>query len=61
MAQESRPRTDVTSTNQSRGPDRRSAVQGDVPGSSADTDKHCKNKVQRGVLKYLRRKLLPPH
>ena len=61
MAQEGRPRANVTLDNQSRVPNRWSAVQGDVPGSSTGTDKHCKNKVHRGVLKYLRRKLLPPH
>ena len=59
MAQESRPRTDVTSTNQSRGPDRRSAVQGDVPGSSADTDKHCKNKAATTALIALQLTLWP--
>ena len=61
IAQEGRSRTNVTSDNQSQGLNRWSAVQGDVPGSSAGTDKHCKKKVQKGVLKYLRRKLLSPH
>ena len=58
---EGRPRTDITSNNQSRGPNRWSAVQGDVLRSFASTDTHCKNKVQRGVTKYLKRKLLPPY
>ena len=44
MAQEGRPRKNVTSANQSRGPNRWSVVQGDVPRSSAGTDKHYKNK-----------------
>jgi len=61
MTQEDRLRTNVTSANQSQGSNRWFAVQGDVLGSFVGTDKHCKNKVQRGVLKYLRRKLLPPH
>ena len=61
MAQEGRPRTNVTSDKQNRGPNRWSAVQRDIPESSGGTNKHYKNKVQREVLKYLRRKLLPPH
>ena len=61
LAQEGMPRTNVTLDTQSRDPNRLSAVQKDVPGSSAGTDKHCGNKVQRGVLKYPRKKLLPPH
>ena len=54
-------RMNASSANPSRGPWRWSAVQGDVPRSSAGADKYCRNKGQRGVLKYLRRKLLPPH
>ena len=61
MAQEGRPRTNVTLDKQSRGPTRWSAVQRDIPGNSAGTDKHCKNKVQMGVLEYLRRMLLLSH
>ena len=29
--------------------------------NSSETDKHYRNTGQGGVLKYLRRKLLPPH
>ena len=61
MAHKCRPRTNVTSNKQSRGPNRWYAVQGDIPGNSEGIDMHCKNKVQREVLKYLKRKLLPPH
>ena len=61
MAQEGKPRTNVTSDNQNQGSNRWSTIQKDVLGSFAGTDKPCKNKVQRGVLKCLRRKLLPLH
>jgi len=61
MAQKGRPKLNVTSGKQSRDQSRWSAVQRDVLGNFASTDKYCKNKVQRRVLKYLRRKLLPPH
>ena len=57
MAQEGTSRTKVTSDKQSRGSNKRSTVREDVPRSSAGTDKHCQNKVQRGVLKYLRGKM----
>ena len=57
MAQEGTPRTKVTLDKQSRGSNKRSTVQEDAPRSSAGTDKHCQNKVQRGDLKYLRGKL----
>ena len=61
MAQKYRLRTNVTSDKQSRGPNRWYAIQRDVPGNSVGTDKHCENKVQREVLKYLEGKLIPPH
>ena len=54
-------RTNVSSANQSRGPKGWSAIQGNVLGNSVDTNKHYRNIGQRGVLKYLRRKLLSPH
>ena len=60
LVQEGMPRTNVILDTQSRDPNRLSAVR-KVPGSFAGIDKHCKNKVQMGVLKYLRRKLLPLH
>ena len=50
----------ASSAEQSRGPKRWSAVQGNVPGNFVGTDKHYRNIGQGGVLKYLRRKLLPP-
>ena len=37
------------------------AVQRNVLGSFASTNKHYKNKVRRRVLKYLREKLRPPY
>ena len=61
MAQEGGPRMNASSDNQSRGLKRWSVVQGNVPGSSIGMDKHCRNIGQGGVLKYLRKKLLPPH
>ena len=61
MAKEGMLRTNSTSDKASRDPNRQSAVRKDVPRSPASTDKHGKNKVQREVLKYLGRKLLPPH
>ena len=60
-AHNSGPRMNASSTNQSQGPKGWSAVQGNVPGNSVDTNKHYRNIGQGGVLKYLRRKLLPPH
>ena len=48
-------------TNQSRGPNGRSAVHGNILGNSVDTNKLYKNIGKGRVLKYLRRKLLPPH
>ena len=60
-AQESRPRMNATSANQSRGQKSGFAVQGDVLRNSIDTNKHYRNIGLGGVLKYLRRKLLPLH
>ena len=60
-AHKGNPRMNAFSANQSRGPNGWSAVQGNVPGNSVDTDKHYRNIGHGGVLKYLRRKLLPPH
>ena len=55
------PRTNPSLDKPSRGLDRQPAIWKDFLGSPASIDNHCKNKVQRRVLKYLRRKLLPPH
>ena len=60
-AHEGGPRMNASSANQSRGLKGWSAVQGNVPRNSVDTDKYYKNIGQGEVLKYLRRKLLPPH
>ena len=60
-AQESGLRMITSSTNKSQGLERWSAVLGNVPGNSLGTDKHYKNIGHGEVLKYLRRKLLPPH
>ena len=60
-AHEGGPRMNASSVNKSRGPKGWSAVQGNISGNSVDTDKHYRNIGQGGVLKYLRRKLLPPH
>jgi len=56
-----RPRMNVTLSKQSWYPNRWSAIHKDFLENSADTDKHCKKEVQRGILKYLGRKLLPSH
>ena len=61
MAQEGTPRTKVTLDKQNRGLNKRSTVREDVSRSSTSIDKHCQNKVKRGVLKYLRGKLQQPH
>ena len=61
MAQEGGPRINASSTDQCRGPKRFSIAQGDVPGSLVGVDKHCRDVRQGKVLKYLRRKLPPPH
>ena len=61
MAQEGGPRMNVSLANQSRGPKGWSVVQGNVLGNSVDIDKHYRNIGQGGVLKYLRRNLLPQH
>ena len=60
-AHEGGPRINASSANQSRGPKGRSIVQGNVPGNYVDTNKHYRNIGQGGVLKYLRRKLIPSH
>jgi len=60
-AQEGGPRMNASSADQSRCPERWSAILGNVPGNSTSMDKHYKNIGQGGVLKYLRRKPLPLH
>ena len=54
-------RMNVSSANPSRGPKRWSTVQGNILGNSVKTDNHYKNIRQKGVLKYLKRKLIPPN
>ena len=54
-------RINVSLANQSRGPKGWFAVQENISGNFVDTDKHYRNIGQKGVLKYLRRKLLAPH
>jgi len=61
MAREGGPKMNASSANQVRGQKKWSTVQGNVPGSSVGMDGHYKNIGQGEVLKYLRRKLLPPH
>ena len=61
MAQEGGPRINASSADQCRGLKRLSVAQGDVPRSLVFVDKHCRDVRQGKVLKYLRRKLLPPH
>ena len=56
LAQEGMPRTNVTSIIQTRDPNMLSAVRKDVPRSSTGTDKHCKNKIQRGGPKISKEK-----
>ena len=60
-AYEGGPMMNVSSANQSRGPKGWSTIQENVLGNSVDTDKYYRNIRQGGVLKYLRRKLLPSH
>ena len=55
------PKMNASSANQSRGLKGWYAVQGNVLGNSVDTNKHYRNIGHGGVLKYLRRKLLPSH
>ena len=43
MDQEGGPRMNAYSANQRRGQKRWSAIQGNVPGSSVGTDRHCRN------------------
>ena len=61
MAQEGEPRINTSSTSQSQDPERWFITQNNIPGSFVGTDKHYRDIRQGGVLKYLRRKLLPPH
>ena len=61
MARKGGPRMNASSANQVRGQKKWSTVQGSIPRSSVGMDGHCKNIGQGEVLKYLRRKLLPPH
>ena len=46
---------------QSRGPMRWYISKDDNPRNSVGADRHCRNIRYGGVLKYPRRKLLPPH
>ena len=48
MAREGRPSTSVSSTSQGQGSTGWSVIQGDVPGSPIDTDKHYRNLGQGG-------------
>jgi len=59
--QEGGPRMNASLADQSRGLKRWFAVQGNILENFVGTDKHYKNIGQGGVLKYLRRKLLPLH
>ena len=61
MAQESEPRINASLADQCRGSKRLFVAQGDVPRSLVGVNKHCRYVKQEIVLKYLRRKLLPPH
>ena len=61
MAQEGGPRINTSLANQGRGQKNWSTIQGTVQGSSIGMNRHCRNIGQGEVLKYLRRKLLPPH
>ena len=60
-AQKGCPRMNASSADQGRGQQRWSAVQGNVLGNSVGIDGHYRNIRQEEVLKYLGRKLLPPH
>ena len=56
MTQEGRPRINATSANQSQGPNKWSAFQGDVLGSPASINKHCKNRSTEGSPKISKEK-----
>ena len=56
MDQEVGPRMNASLANQNRGPQRWSAVWGNVLRSSVGMNKHCRNKGQRGVLKISKEK-----
>ena len=60
-AQKGEQRMNVSLANQSGGPKGWSVVQGNISGNFVDTNKHYRNIGKRGVLKYLRRKMLPLH
>ena len=57
MALEVRLRMNASLANPSRGPWRWSAVWGDVPGSSASADKHCKKQRIEGSPKISKEKV----
>ena len=61
MTQKSGPRMNATSAKQSRGPTRWFIVEGNIPVNSVGMNKHYRSIGQGGVLKYIRRKLLPSH
>ena len=59
--QEGGSRMNASLADQSRDPKRWFAVQGNILENFVGMDKHYRNIGQGGVLKYLRRKLLPLH
>ena len=61
MTQKGGLRINASSVDQCRGLKRLSVAQGDVLGSLVSVDKHCRDVRQGKILKYLRRKLLPPY
>ena len=51
----------ASSAKQNQGQKMRSDIKGNVPNSSTDEDKYPEGTKQREAMKYLKRKLLPPH
>ena len=54
-------RMNSSSADRSRGPKGWSTIQDSVLGDFIDMNKHHRSTGWREVLKYLKRKLLPPH
>ena len=61
MAQEGGPRINASLADPYRSSKRLFVIQGNIPESLVGADKRCRDVRQGEVLKYLRKKLLPPH
>ena len=61
ITQESGPRRNATSAEQSQGQKVWSAIKSSILDHSMDEDKHQEGTRQKKAMKYLMGKLLPPH